>query len=172
MLHATTPPGPDTGTPKATNPGDTPVTARRSVFCLALAGGAFLAAPALAQTTITKSETVAAGKTVRLAIVPNLKKDCSAGPIPEFRISGAPKNGALITKSGKQKTPSSYRCPNKDAAVQGLFYQPKDGYTGADEVTFEIKNSDGQVQTQNIKITVEAASSKKESDAKKDSSDL
>lgn len=139
---------------------------------LFLAAGLLLGAPALAQTTITKSETVASGKTVRLAIVPNLKKDCMPGPMPEFRISGAPRNGAVITKTGKQKTPASYRCPNKEAAVQGLFYQPKAGYTGADEVTFEIKNADGQVQTQNIKITVEAASSKKEPDAKKDSTDL
>ncbi len=151
------------------------MTAIRPAFrpVLALvAGGLLLAAPALAQTTITKSETVASGKTVRIAIVPNLKKDCSPGPMPEFKVSGAPKNGALITKVGKQKTPSSYRCPNKETAVQGLFYQPKAGFTGADEVVFEIKNADGQVQTQNIKITVEAASSKKDADAKKDSSDL
>ena len=136
------------------------------------AGGLLLGAPAFAQTTITKSETVAIGKTVRIAIVPNLKKDCSSGPMPEFKVSGAPKNGALITKVGKQRTPATYRCPNKDAAVQGLFYQPKAGYTGPDEVTFEIKNSDGQVQTQNIKITVEAGSGKKDTDAKKESTDL
>ena len=155
--------------------GDTPVSATLSALrpVRALAAGALLlAAPAFAQTTITKSETVASGKTVRIAIVPNLKKDCSPGPMPEFKVSGAPKNGALITKVGKQKTPASYRCPNKDTAVQGLFYQPRAGYTGADEVTFEIKNADGQVQTQNIKITVEAASAKKDTDAKKDSSDL
>jgi hypothetical protein len=142
-----------------------------------LAAG-LLAAPALGQTTITKSETVQSGKTVRLAIVPNLKKDCSAGPMPEFRISGAPKNGVTITKVGKQTTPASYRCPNKEAAVQGLFYQPKAGFTGADEVTFEIKNADGQVQTQNIKITVEAAAKDagkdagKTGEAKKESTDL
>lgn len=143
----------------------------RPILALA-AGGFLLGAPAYAQTTITKSETVASGKTVRIAIVPNLKKDCSAGPMPEFKVSGAPKNGSLITKVGKQKTPASYRCPNKETAVQGLFYQPKDGYTGSDEVTFEIKNSDGQVQTQNIKITVGASSTKKDTDAKKDASDL
>ncbi|MGU3539457.1 Ig-like domain-containing protein [Methylobacterium sp. A54F] len=137
----------------------------------AIAAG-LLAAPALGQTTITKSETVQSGKTVRLAIVPNLKKDCSAGPMPEFRISGAPKNGVTITKVGKQTTPASYRCPNKETAVQGLFYQPKAGFTGADEVTFEIKNADGQVQTQNIKITVEAATGKKDADAKKSGTDL
>ncbi len=138
----------------------------------ALLAGSLVVAPAFAQTTITKSETVSAGKTARLAIVPNLKTDCSAGPMPEFKVSGAPKNGALITKTGKQKTPANYRCPNKDTAVQALFYQPKAGFTGADEVTFEIRNADGKVQTQNIKITVEAGSGKAGGDAKKEGTDL
>ncbi|HEV7440880.1 MAG TPA: 4-aminobutyrate aminotransferase [Methylobacterium sp.] len=147
------------------------MTAVRPLVAL-VAGSLLAAAPALAQTTITKSETAASGKSVRLAIVPNLKKDCSAGPMPEFRITVAPKNGATINKVGKQRTPASYRCPNKEVAVQGLFYQSKDGFTGSDEVTFEIKTSDGQVQTQNIKITVGAAPAKKDGDAKKDSTDL
>lgn len=131
-----------------------------------------LTAPALAQTTVTRSENVASGKTVRLAIVPNLKKDCSAGPMPEIRVSGAPKNGSLVTKVGKIKTPASYRCPNKDAAVQAVFYESKANFTGADEVVVDIKNSDGQVQTQTIKITVGAAAAKTGGEAKKEGTDL
>lgn len=131
-----------------------------------------LTAPALAQTTVTRSETVASGKTVRLAIVPNLKKDCSAGPMPEIRVSGAPKNGSLVTKVGKIKTPASYRCPNKDAAVQAVFYESKANFTGDDEVVVDIKNSDGQVQTQTIKITVGSAAAKTGSEAKKEGTEL
>ncbi|WP_375409954.1 4-aminobutyrate aminotransferase [uncultured Methylobacterium sp.] len=131
-----------------------------------------LTAPALAQTTVTRSETVASGKTVRLAIVPNLKKDCTAGPMPEIRVSGAPKNGSLVTKVGKIKTPASYRCPNKDAAVQAVFYESKANFTGADEVVVDIKNSDGQVQTQTIKITVGSAAGKTGGEAKKEGTEL
>lgn len=137
-----------------------------------LAGSLILAGPAFAQTTVTRSKTVAPGKTVRIEIAPNLKKDCSPGPMPEFKVSGAPKNGSVITKVGKLKTPASYRCPNKEAAVQALFYQPNNGFTGADEITFEVRSSDGQVQTQTIKITVEAAPAKPGADAKKESTDL
>ncbi|WP_426214416.1 VCBS domain-containing protein [Methylobacterium sp. NFXW15] len=141
--------------------------------CLsALFGVLLIAGPAAAQTTVTRSKTVASGQTVRLEIAPNLKKDCSPGPMPEFKVSGAPKNGAIITKVGKLKTPASYRCPNKEAAVQALFYQANAGYTGSDEVTFEVKSSDGSVQTQNIKITVGAANSKPAGDAKKEGTDL
>jgi len=126
---------------------------------------------ALAETTVTRSETAASGKSVRLVLAPNLKKDCAVGPMPEFRIVTAPKNGSIVTKTGKTKTPASYRCPNKEAAVQALFYQSKAGFTGSDEVTVEVKNADGAVQTQNIRLTVEAGSGKKD-DAKKDSTDL
>ncbi|HEX8417292.1 MAG TPA: 4-aminobutyrate aminotransferase [Methylobacterium sp.] len=140
-------------------------------FTALLAGSLLVAGSAVAQTTLTKSETVASGKTVRLAITPNLKKDCSLGPMAEIKVTGAPKSGSLITKAGKQKTPASYRCPNKDVGVQALFYQAKADFTGADEVTIEIKNSDGQVQTQTIKITVEAAAAKA-GEAKKNGTDL
>lgn len=130
------------------------MTPTRSIAALA---ALMLVTPAMAQTTVTRSETAATGKTVRLAIVPNLKKDCSSGPMPEIRVSGAPKNGSLITKAGKIKTPASYRCPNKEAAVQAIFYQSKAGFTGTDEVTVDVKSSDGTVETQNIKITVDGA---------------
>ncbi|KQP51687.1 4-aminobutyrate aminotransferase [Methylobacterium sp. Leaf399] len=137
-----------------------------------LLAGLALSGPAFAQTTVTRSESVASGKSVRLAIVPNLKKDCSAGPMPEIRVSGAPKNGSLVTKVGKIKTPASYRCPGKDAAVQAVFYEAKANYTGADEVVVDIKDSDGQVQTQTIKITVGPAAAKTGGDAKKEGTDL
>ncbi len=139
---------------------------------IVLTGALLLAGSAAAQTTVTRSKTVAPGQTVRLEIAPNLKKDCTPGPMPEFKVSGAPKNGAVITKVGKLKTPASYRCPNKEAAVQALFYQANSGFTGTDEVTFEVKTSDGQVQTQTVKITVGGANAKPGNDAKKEGTDL
>ncbi|GJD78343.1 4-aminobutyrate aminotransferase [Methylobacterium gregans] len=136
-----------------------------------VAGGLLIAAGPVQAETVQKTETVASGKTGRLLVTPNLKKDCSEGPMPEFRFSAYPKNGAVIVKAGKQKTPASFRCPNKEAGVMGVFYQPKDGFTGSDELTFEVKSADGDVQTRVFKITVEAAS-KGGGDAKKESNDL
>jgi len=135
-----------------------------------VAGGLLTAAGPAWADTVQKTETVASGKTGRLLVTPNLKKDCSEGPMPEFRFSAYPKNGAVVVKAGKQKTPASFRCPNKEAGVMGVFYQPKDGFTGSDELTFEVKSADGDVQTRVFKITVEAAS--KGGDAKKESNDL
>lgn len=141
-----------------------------------LSAGLLSASPVLAQTATTRSETATAGKSVRILVASNLKKDCSAGPTPELRISGSPKNGSLITKTGKLKTPASHRCPNKETAVQAVFYQSKAGFTGSDEVTVEVKNADGQVQTQTVKITVGAGDAKsgdqKAGEAKKEGADL
>lgn len=125
-----------------------------------------LLAPAAAQTTVTRTETVATGKPVRLVIAPNLKKDCSIGPMPEIRVATAPKNGTIVTKAGKLKTPASFRCPNKDVEAQGVFYQSKAGYSGSDEVLIEIKTSEGNVERQDIRITVDAAKKDDAKDAK------
>lgn len=113
-------------------------------------------APVLAQ--VTTKVNAASGKSVRLVIAPNLKRDCSVGPLPEIRIIGAPKNGSLITRAGKVKTPASYRCPSKDAEVQAVFYQSRNGYTGSDEATFEIRTADGSTEKRTVQITVGSAS--------------
>jgi len=139
--------------------------AQVSLALLLLAAG-----PAAAQTTVTRSETAPSGKSVRLVIAPNLKKDCSAGPLPEIKVVTAPKNGSLITKAGKIRTPAKYRCPNKEAAVQAIFYQSNAGYAGPDSVAVEIKNSDGDVEKRDIRITVDASAKKDE--PKKESTDL
>ena len=131
---------------------------RVTLFTAGLLAGALAAvAPAAAQTTTTRSETVASGKVVRLVIAPNLKKDCSAGATPEIKIATAPKNGQLQTKSGKLKTPASYRCPSKEAQVQAVFYKSNPNFTGSDQVLVEIKTADGTVEKQDIRITVDAA---------------
>lgn len=116
-----------------------------------------LAAPAVAQTSVTRSETVAMGKQARLGIAPALKRDCAVGPMPEIKVLTAPKNGSLITRGGKIKTPSAYRCPNVETQAQAIFYQSNARYTGEDEVSFEIKTADGALQRFTVKITVTGA---------------
>jgi len=142
-----------------------PAATRALVLAVALGA----AGSAAAQTTVTRSETVPAGKSARLVIVPNLKKDCSTGPMPEIRVTTPPKFGSLITKAGKLKTPAKYRCPNKDTEAQAIFYQGNAGYTGPDTVVVEIKNSDGEIEKRDIRVTVEAGDKAKE---KKETTDL
>lgn len=147
-----------------------PAPAATRALVLAVSLG--LAGGAAAQTTVTRSETVQAGKSGRLVIVPNLKKDCSTGPMPEIRVTTPPKSGSLITKSGKLKTPAKYRCPNKDVEAQAIFYQANAGYTGQDTVVVEIKNSDGEIEKRDIRISVEASKANDKAKEKKDTTDL
>ena len=112
---------------------------------------------AAAQTTVTRAVTALPGKPLRLAVAPSLLKDCSAGPLPEIRVLTPPRNGALITRGAKLKTPATYRCPNVETEAQAVFYQANPRYAGAEEVSFEIKASDGSLQRFTYRITVTGA---------------
>src|SRR5829696_4841257 len=113
-----------------------------------------LGAPAPAQTSVYRSVNAASGKPVRVRVVTNLKKDCTVGAPAAIRVVTPPKNGSLVVKNGKLKTPADYRCPNIETPVQGVFYQSNPKYTGSDEVAFEVKTADGTTQAISIKITV------------------
>lgn len=137
---------------------------RRSVMAGACAAallglGAGLSAvtvPAAAQTSTYRSASVQAGKSARLAVVTPFKKDCSVGELGGVRVVNAPKHGALTLKRGKLKTPADFRCPNKEAVVEGVFYQAGNGYAGADEVTYETKSAEGEISRFVVQITVTA----------------
>jgi hypothetical protein len=107
-----------------------------------------------AQAGAYRSATVAPGKTTRIGMVSALKKDCAIGPLTDVKVVTAPKHGTLNVKSAKVKTPATFRCPNVETPVQGVFYQPNKGYTGADEVKYEIKGLDGNTRQVTVQITV------------------
>ena len=110
--------------------------------------------PALAQTSVYRSVDAAPGKPVRVRVVTNLKKDCTVGAKATIRVVTPPKNGSLVVREGKMKTPADYRCPNVETPVQAVFYQANPKYAGSDEVAFEIKTAEGATQSIAIKINV------------------
>jgi len=128
------------------NPG---LTGTLATLCLAALG-----ASALAQTSVYRSVNAESGKPVRVRVVTSLKKDCTVGAQAAIRVVTPPKNGSLVVKNGKFKTPADYRCPNVETPVQGMFYQSNPKYTGSDEVVFEVKTAEGTTQAISIKITV------------------
>lgn len=113
-------------------------------------------APADAQPAVTRSITAAAGQITRVAVVPNLDRDCKPGDAGTIRVIAAPKNGTLIIRGGQLKTLPTYRCPDIEAGVQVLFYRPNDRYTGADEIVIETKLPDGSPRMATVRITVTA----------------
>jgi hypothetical protein len=111
-------------------------------------------APAGAQEKNYRNADAVAGKSLRLGIYATVSKECVAGPLPEIKVVTSPKNGGLMVKAGSVKPGALARCPKLEVPVQGVFYEAKARFTGADEVVYEVKHSDGRVQSQNVKITV------------------
>jgi hypothetical protein len=126
----------------------------KTITCLLVGLLLGAAAPALAQTNTYRSGTVAPGKTARIGVVTSLKKDCTVGPTVEVKVLAPPKHGTLNVRKGKLKTPATFRCPNIETSVQGLFYQASPGYTGTDEVKYEAKAPDGTTRQITVQINV------------------
>ena len=104
-----------------------------------------------------RTATIMPGKAARIHVVTALKKDCTqSGEAGSIRVTSQPKNGTTIVNGGRLKTPASYRCPNVETQVQQLIYSPKKDFQGTDEVTFEMKDADGNTTTQTVKINVTA----------------
>lgn len=121
---------------------------------LAAAGLALLAAGGSASAQMTNTLTVPAGKATRVATITALRQDCSIGELAGIRVVQPPKNGTFVVKSGKLKTPASYRCPNVESPVNAIIYQSKSGFSGSDEIQYETKGLDGKMETRTVKINV------------------
>lgn len=117
----------------------------------------------MAQTSSYRSATAESGKPARIAVVTPIKADCSIGTLGGVRVITAPKNGTMTLKRGKLKTPATFRCPNVESTVEGVFYESKPNFVGMDEVVFETKSADGQIARSTVQITV---SGKAPADAK------
>ena len=126
---------------------------RKALAVLTMAA-ALAAAPALAQTGTQRSTSVEKGKPLRIAVITALKKDCSTGDVGTIRVITPPKNGQFAIRSGKVKTPASFRCPNVETPSQQLFYQSRANFAGVEEVSYETRTSDGLTETFTVKITV------------------
>jgi hypothetical protein len=112
-----------------------------------------LAAPAAAQEKLFRNVDAQPGKQLRLAVAANVGQDCKPGKPVEIKVLTPPKNGSLAVRSGETPAGRLKRCPDLKVPVQGVFYVAKAGFSGTDEVSFEISR-DGKVQTQVVRITV------------------
>lgn len=125
------------------------------VYGLAAACCLLFGSPAGSQTnSLHRSADAVAGKALRVGIYGNVKKDCSAGPLPEVKVVTPPKFGSLAVKTGKVKTNRVVNCPNIETPVQGVFYQARAGYVGVDEIGYEVRSAEGKVQIHSVRINV------------------
>jgi hypothetical protein len=86
-----------------------------------------------------------------------VQKDCTSGPLPTIRVLMPPKHGDLNVRSGKLKAGRITRCPQLEAAAQGIFYKANATFKGTDEVSYEVRSASGKVESHTVRITVKDA---------------
>lgn len=135
----------------------------------ATAAAVLVAGDASAQTSSYRTVNVEGGKPARLATVTALKTDCSVGTLGGVRVVTPPKNGTLTLRQGKLKTPASFRCPNVETPVEGVFYLANPRFKGTDEAVYETKSPEGRVDRFTVRIEV---GDKPDAKPKSDATDL
>ncbi|WP_201842404.1 4-aminobutyrate aminotransferase [Microvirga zambiensis] len=129
---------------------------RHPVMAFVLAG--YLAIPAGVASaqgnSAYRSADAVAGKAERLGVYGNVTKDCASGPLPTVRVVTPPKHGELNVRSGTLKVGRIPRCPKLAPKAQGVFYKANSGYTGADEISYEVRSASGKVESHTVSITV------------------
>ncbi|KAA2238023.1 4-aminobutyrate aminotransferase [Salinarimonas soli] len=126
----------------------------RPLSVLAVSTLILAAGPALAQDRQPRSVEAQPGKSQRLTMVGNVSQDCKPGALPAIKLVQTPRNGSLTVRTGETPAGQLKRCPALKVPVLGVFYEANAGFTGGDEVVIEVRQADGKVQTQTIKINV------------------
>jgi hypothetical protein len=130
---------------------------RPSTVLLSGAIAGFMVSTALAQATNYTSIEVPAGKAVQLTYHASANKNCAPAPPPTVRVTQPPKGGALIVRKAVLTTDKIAGCPKLKTPAQVVFYQARADYAGPDHVGYEATDSNGEVASYDVTITVKAA---------------
>ena len=74
--------------------------------------------------------------------------------MPTVRVITPPKDGMLMVRRGDLTTDKVAGCPPVKTPAQAVFYQARAGYTGPDEVKYEVTSENGEVATYDVTINV------------------
>ena len=113
-----------------------------------------MATPIIAQTANYKSAETVAGAASQIDYFATGKKDCSSAPPPSVRVIKSPSHGLLTIRRGTMTTNKIPNCPNLQAPANVIFYTGNAGYSGPDEIVYEVADAKGQVAIYNITVTV------------------
>ncbi|CAH1660802.1 conserved hypothetical protein [Hyphomicrobiales bacterium] len=112
----------------------------RALCTFATAGALVCSTPlstALAEAVLYRTLRVQTGKPNRVAVYQSLKPDCSRGPLAEIRVKKMPGYGTLVVRRGSSKRASG-PCAAIPAPAQAIFYQSRDGFSGQDQIEYEV----------------------------------
>jgi hypothetical protein len=118
---------------------------------------ALAASPVLGQATNYTSVEATAGKPVQLTYHASAHKNCTPAPLPTVRVTQSPKAGVLVVRKAVLTTDKIAGCPSLKTPAQVVFYQARPNYVGADHVSYEVTNANGDVASYDVTITVKPA---------------
>jgi hypothetical protein len=97
---------------------------------------------------------VVSEKQTRLGYHASIKKDCAPAPLPQVRVLTPPKFGTLSVRHAILTTGPTHACPNVKTEAYVIYYQSRPGYTGSDQVVYQITSLNGEVSNYNIVLDV------------------
>ncbi len=98
-------------------------------------------------------------QTIRLNGFYNLARDCRLIGIPDVRIVSSTSGGQLAgrTETGfpsfRDGTPQA-ACNTRRSPARAVYYAPRPGFVGSDQVVFEVFWKDGEVWRETYTLTV------------------
>ena len=117
------------------------------------AGPGWAASPYLVSTTMDKD--------APLGVYAVVHKDCSVGGAPDIRIIREPAHGVVILLDGQISARRAKSCALVTAPARQVVYRPAAGFTGRDEVMFDVIDpATGQADTHPVMISVQAPPTK------------
>ncbi len=117
--------------------------------------------PVLAQAATPSVIQTDPGKDAKLGVYAVFHVDCSSGVAPEIRISRPPSHGVVILQQVTLTTKRVQGCPQISAPARQFVYRPDTGFSGQDEITFDvIDTATGQSESHPVTISVQAMPTK------------
>ena len=124
-------------------------------FWLAASLSCGLAFAAVAQDTSVEREVKAApGRDVRVGVYTDIRRDCTAGPLPAIRLATPPAHGTVTVKRGTLKATNIKQCLATEVPALVAFYRAADGYNGPDTFDLEVVLAGGGKQIQHFRVQV------------------
>lgn len=96
------------------------------------------------------TKSIFAGNESRIGALNSVLSDCNSGPRPDVRVIKGPANGEirfepLTIPIDRPKNNARAHCNGKPTDALGLYYKPKEGFTGEERITIDADWRNGNV---------------------------
>jgi len=106
------------------------------------------------ENSIERELTVAPGRDVRVGVFTSIRPDCTSGPLPAIRLTGAPAHGTVTVKRAMLRATNLKQCLAIEVPALVAFYRAAQNFSGADMFDLELSFVGGRKQIQHFRLNV------------------